>query len=73
LLTLEDEQRELSTPAEGWTVKDSVSHVAQIDEVAVTPIRGDNTPLDEATKLGLSYADIGAKRGRAMQPARILR
>ena len=73
LCTLEDEHWDLPTPAEGWIVKDCVSHIAQIDEVAVTLIGGDNTPLDEATKLGFSYADIGAKRGRAMQPAQILK
>ena len=43
LCTLHDKQWELQTPAERWTIKDSVSHIAYIDEVAVSLLRGDNT------------------------------
>lgn len=73
LCTLQDSQWDLPTPAEGWTVKDSISHIAHIDEVAVTLIRGDNTPLDEADKLGPSWVHTGAKRGRTMQSSQILK
>ena len=47
LCTLKDEQWDLQTPAEGWTVRDSMSHIAYIDEVSVSYIRGDYTALDE--------------------------
>jgi len=72
LCTLQDTQWELETPAEGWTVKDSVSHIAHIDEVAVSLLRGDNTPLDEAAKIGLSYNDVGPQRGRSMNSSQVL-
>ena len=35
LCTLQDSQWDLPTPAEGWTVKDSISHIAHIDEAAL--------------------------------------
>lgn len=69
---LTDAQWELSTPAEGWSVKDSVSHLAHIDEVAVSLIRGDNTPLEEALKIGLEFTNIGLEKGRAMKGRDVL-
>jgi uncharacterized protein (TIGR03084 family) len=72
LCTLQDDQWELQTPAEGWTVKDSVSHIAHIDEVAVSLLNGDNTPLDEAAKTGLSYVEVGPKQGRSMKTPQVL-
>ena len=73
LCTLKDEQWDVQTPAEGWTVRDSISHIAYIDEVSVSFIRGDYTALDEAAKLGMSYNETGPKRGRTMQPSQILK
>ena len=73
LCTLQDSQWDLPTPAEGWTVKDSISHIAHIDEAAVALIGGDNTPLDEAVAVGPSYVDVNARRRRTMQPSEILK
>jgi len=75
LCTLSDEQWELQTPAdEGWTVKVSVVHIAAADEASVSIMRGDNTPLEEADKLGSSYVDtvLGPQRARAMKPPQVL-
>ena len=72
LCTLKDEQWDLQTPAEGWTVRDSISHIIQFDEVAVTLINGDYTPLEEAAKIGAGYNDIGIQKGRAMPPSQVL-
>jgi uncharacterized protein (TIGR03084 family) len=72
LSRLTDEQWELPTPAQGWTVRDSVSHLAHIDEVAVALITGDNTPLELAAKIGVGFNDIGLNKGRSMSPAGVL-
>jgi len=50
LKSLSDEQRALPTPAEDWTIKDPVSHIAHIDEVSLSVLRGDNTTLNEVSR-----------------------
>ena len=72
LSTLKDEQWDLPTPAEGWMVRDCVSHIAHIDEVATSFLGGDYAALDEAAKVGMAFNEIGPKRGRAMKPSQIL-
>lgn len=72
LSTLSEEQWELHTPAGGWTIKDSVSHIAYFDEAAVSLIGGDNTPLEEAVRIGAGFNDIGPKKGRSMKAAEVL-
>ncbi|MBM3141842.1 MAG: TIGR03084 family protein [Chloroflexi bacterium] len=72
LCTLKDWQWDLPTPAEEWSVRDSVSHIAHIDEVAVSFLQGDYAALDEAAKIGMSFNEIGPERGRAMKPSQIL-
>ncbi len=73
LSRLEEEQWDLPTPAEGWTVRDSVSHIAHIDEVAVSFLRGDYAALDEAARIGMGFNEIGPQRGRTMRSSQILR
>jgi uncharacterized protein (TIGR03084 family) len=70
--TLKDEQWDLQTPAEGWSIKDSISHIAFFDEVSVLLIRGDNTPLEEAAKFGFGYTEVIAERKRSLKPAQVL-
>lgn len=72
LSTLEEEQWHLPTPAEGWTIKDSVSHLAYFDEASVLIIRGDNTPLKEMTRAGSELDRTDTKRGRSMKPSEVL-
>jgi uncharacterized protein (TIGR03084 family) len=72
LSTLKDKQWDLPTPAEGWMVRDCVSHIAHIDEVATAFLGGDYAALDEAAKIGMAFNEIGPKRGRAMKPSQIL-
>ncbi len=72
LSTLKDEQWDLLTPAEGWMVRDCVSHIAHIDEVATAFLGGDYAALDEAAKVGMAWNEIGPRRGRAMKPSQIL-
>ena len=72
LSTLMEAQWDLPTPAEGWTVRDSVSHIAHIDEVALAFIHGDNSALEEVKKLGLMYTTVKAQIGRELKVAEIL-
>jgi uncharacterized protein (TIGR03084 family) len=72
LTTLKEDQWDLPSPAEGWTLRDSVSHIAHIDEVSVSLLRGDNSPLEEAAKLKFEFSEIGLKKGRSMKPSEVL-
>lgn len=72
LNTLVEEQWELPSPAEGWTLKDSVVHIAYIDEVAVSVLRGDNTPLEEAAGNQSGFNETGVKKRRTMKPVEVL-
>jgi uncharacterized protein (TIGR03084 family) len=72
LQTLGEEQWDLSSPAEGWTLKDSVSHIAHIDEVSVSVLQGDNTPLEEAAGIESRLNNAGLKKGQTMKPAEVL-
>jgi len=76
LLELEEAQWDIPTPAEGWTIKDTVSHIAHIDEVAVAIMEGDLSPIQRARELATGYRssfnEIGVERGRAMKPSEVL-
>lgn len=72
LLELRDDQWDLPTPAEGWSVRDQISHIAHIDEVAVQILKGDLTPLEEAKSLLMGFNDVGLRRGRSMSTGQIL-
>ena len=72
LSTLSEIQWDLPSPAEGWSVRDCVSHIAHIDEVALALLEGDNTPLEVAAKVKFGFTEIGPQKGRAMKPSAIL-
>ena len=65
-------QWDLPSPAEGWTLRDSVSHIAHVDEVATQLLRGDNTPLEIAAKVRFQFTEIGVEKGRKMKFSQIL-
>jgi len=67
LSTLTEAQWHLPTPAEGWTVRDSLSHLAHIDEVATALMKGDTTPLGIAAKVLGKFTEIGVEKGRGMK------
>lgn len=69
---LTDSQWDLPSPAQGWTLRDCVSHIAHIDEVAVQILQGDLSPLEEAKRVLMGFNEIGVKRGRSMSVAQIL-
>jgi len=72
LSTLTEAQWHLPTQAEGWRVRDSLSHIAHIDEVATALMRGDNTPLEIAAKVLFKFTEIGVEKGRAMKCSQLL-
>lgn len=72
---LRDESWDLPTPAEGWSVRDQVGHLAFFDEVATMAI---TDPVAFAAKAedvissGVDPMQEHLSRGRAMAPAEIL-
>jgi uncharacterized protein (TIGR03084 family) len=72
LTLLAESQWDLPSPAEGWSLRDSVAHIAHIDEVAVSLLQGNNMPLEEAAKVGTAFLDRGLQKGRALSPSQIL-
>jgi uncharacterized protein (TIGR03084 family) len=72
LSTLTEAQWHLGTPAEGWTVRDSLSHIAHIDEVATALMRGDHAPLEIAAKVLGKFTEIGVEKGRRMKCSQLL-
>jgi uncharacterized protein (TIGR03084 family) len=75
LVTLDDAQWRLPTPAEGWDVRDQVSHLADTEEVAYdTMTAGPRTLNEEAARFpsGDAFTEAGCERGRQMTPARVL-
>ena len=72
LANLSEEQWELPTPAEGWTIKDSVSHIAYFDEVSTSLIRGYTSVEEETARLGFEGKRMDTERGRTMKPLEIL-
>ncbi|MBM4333835.1 MAG: TIGR03084 family protein [Deltaproteobacteria bacterium] len=72
LSALTEAQWDLPSPAEGWTLKDSVAHIAHIDEVAVSLLQGDLSPLEEAARVKFGFTEIGPKKGRSMKASEVL-
>lgn len=72
LVTLTDEQWRLPTPAVPWTVQDSVSHIAYVDDIAIATSKGDNSYFELAFKVGLTFNEVGVEKGRSMKPPEIL-
>jgi|Deesub1362B_J571_1020462.scaffolds.fasta_scaffold15567_2 uncharacterized protein (TIGR03084 family) len=71
LQSLDERSWGLPTPAEGWTVRDSISHLAHIDEVALAVLGGDRSPLETAARMRGGFNAIGLRRGRSMRPKEV--
>ncbi|MBI4294769.1 MAG: TIGR03084 family protein [Chloroflexi bacterium] len=72
LVMLKEEDWGLLTPAEGWTIRDSVSHVAYFDEVSTSLIRGDTSIEEEKARLGSGADRMDTQRGENMKPPEVL-
>jgi len=73
LVTLTEAQWDLLTPAAPWTIKDSVSHIAFTDDVAIATTKGDDSYFELAFKVGYSFNEVGVEKGRAMKPSEVLK
>ncbi|MCA1834040.1 MAG: maleylpyruvate isomerase family mycothiol-dependent enzyme [Actinomycetota bacterium] len=75
LRSLTPDQWLLPTPAEGWDIRDQVSHLADTNEVCFDTVTGGPRNLnDEAVSFGSpeSYTESGVGKGRIMDPAAVL-
>lgn len=75
LVALSPEDWTRPTPAAGWDVRDSVSHLADTEEIAIdTATDGPRSLNIEAAKYadGAAFTESGCDRGRAMTPAEVL-
>jgi uncharacterized protein (TIGR03084 family) len=72
---LDDADWELRTPAEGWAIRDQISHLAFFDDAAVsaaTEPEAFRREADELIALGPGFPDVVASRSRTMPPADLL-
>ena len=53
-------------------MRDSVSHIAHIDDAAVRLLRGDNGPLEEAARVKFGFTNMGPQKGRSMKAPEVL-
>lgn len=75
LASLSDDQWLTPTSAEGWDVRDQVSHLADVNEIALDTATGGPRSLNTYVGTFASTEDFtlsGCLRGRAMTPAEVL-
>lgn len=66
---------ERPTPAEGWAIRDQISHLAYFDEAAAQAIQNPEafrTGANELAAFGPAFPDVVAERYRDMPAARLL-
>jgi uncharacterized protein (TIGR03084 family) len=72
---LDEPTWDLDTPAEGWTIRDQISHLAFFDEeaeMAVTDPARFNDHLHEIAADLQAFVDAPTIRGRALSPTEVL-
>ena len=75
LKPLPDEQWLTPTPAAGWDVRDSVSHLAHTEEVALDTLTGGPRAINDEVRRypsGDAFTEAGCDQGRAMNPNDVL-
>ncbi|MEO3786707.1 maleylpyruvate isomerase family mycothiol-dependent enzyme [Actinocorallia sp. B10E7] len=75
LCGLEAGQWELPTPAEGWSVRDQVAHLADTEEVAHATLTGGRRTFADAVSGfpdGEAFTESGCARGRGLSPGALL-
>ncbi|CAN5211846.1 TIGR03084 family metal-binding protein [soil metagenome] len=75
LATLTDEQWQLATPAEGWTIHDQVVHLAFFDDLAAVGFTEPDRFTEEAealVALGYNWVDQQSHDRAALPPADLL-
>ncbi|MFE0154417.1 TIGR03084 family metal-binding protein [Nonomuraea sp. NPDC059007] len=73
LAPLSPAQWELATPAEGWAIRDQISHLAYFDDAAVSAVNDPDAFRASAEELmkGPASVDDLAVRARALSPAEV--
>jgi uncharacterized protein (TIGR03084 family) len=69
------EQWDAPSPAQGWTIRDQVSHLADTNDICIDTIKGGPRSLNEAAKAFSSpeeFTESGCIKGRAMSTAEVL-
>jgi uncharacterized protein (TIGR03084 family) len=69
IAALDADQWLAPTPAWGWDVRDTISHLADIDEMAIDTARGGPYAINEVAQRAASSADVtyqGVLRGRRL-------
>jgi uncharacterized protein (TIGR03084 family) len=72
---IDDDHWLAPTPAWGWDVRDTISHLAHIDEMAVSTVRGDDGAINTVAERSASGEDLtyrGVLRGRNMGGPEVL-
>ena len=62
------------TPAQGWDIRDTVSHLAHIEEYADNALSNGGSRLGEINDYPTfdDFTDVGVQRGRAMRPQDVI-
>ncbi len=72
---LTPERWDAPTPAQGWTIRDQVSHLSDTNEICIDTITGGPRPLNDAAKAFSSpeeFTESGCTKGRAMSTEDVL-
>jgi uncharacterized protein (TIGR03083 family) len=73
LQTLRDRQWSISTPAEGWTIQDTVSHLAYVESFAAEVLEEGKKRVDREKITDLdTWTEIGAEQGRGRRHQEII-
>jgi uncharacterized protein (TIGR03084 family) len=76
LTALAEDHWTLPTPAQGWSIRDQVSHLAFFDDSTILALRDARefrSHADELMASGMDFPDRIAKQHRAMAPATLLK
>jgi uncharacterized protein (TIGR03084 family) len=76
LTALAEDHWTLPTPAQGWSIRDQVSHLAFFDDSTILALRDARefrSHADELMAAGMDFPDRIAKQHRAMAPAMLLK
>ena len=73
LQTLRDRQWATKTPAEGWTIQDTVSHLAYVESFAAEVLEEGKKRVDKEKITDLdTWTEIGAEQGRGRRHQEII-
>lgn len=72
---LSDDRWDAPSLAEGWSIRDQVSHLADTNEICIDTVTGGARALGVVTQgfeSAEAFTESGCERGRALEPAEVL-